>query len=743
MPEKARSEGRGALTEAEAKEFLRPYGIPFVEEKVVKSLEEVSSGAKELGFPLVLKALGSRITHKTERGLVRLNIKSDAELLQAAGEMSEAAGADLEGFILQPMLGGKREFVAGMFRDEQFGPVIMFGLGGVFTEALDDVVFRLAPIDREEAASMLDEIASCHLLADFRGERAADREALIDVLMGLSAVSVESELVAEVDINPLLVGPQGEVRAVDALVIIGDPSRPKEVTPPVDPRAIRDLFYPRSIVFIGASASFGKWGNMLFTNVVAGKFKGEIYLVNQKGGTIAGRPVYRSVLDIPEKVDLAVITVPASQVKGLIPQLKEKQIKNVLLITSGFREVGAEGKLLEKEVMEQARAAGILVLGPNTMGITNPHDLLYCTGTHVRPKPGHTALVTQSGNLGTQLLAFAEKEGIGIRAFCGSGNEAMITIEDFMEAFEVDELSDTVVLYLESVKDGRRFFEAARRVGRKKPVVVLKGGRTKAGHRAASSHTGALASNLKVFNAACKQAGIVLVDRTIELLDVSAVFSSLPLPKGNRVAIITMGGGWGVVGADLCIEYGLEVPELSQEIIGQINKLLPPYWSHSNPVDLVAEFDHRISAAIIELLLQWEGCDAVLQLGILGHVALTRFMVSSTLVADPTCDGEALKKIPGLLGEYETRYIERLAQLMEKYEKPILAVNMIADENLRTIMNVKGSPYKGVTFSTPERAVKSLAKMYEYHRWLEKEKVPIEQRRYARVMRNENGQSAL
>ena len=224
---------------------------------------------------------------------------------------------------------------------------------------------------------------------------------------------------------------------------------------------------------------------------------------------------------------------------------------------------------MEDELVEKAREAGILIFGPNTMGICNPYISLYCTGSHVRPKAGSTVLVTQSGNLGTQLLAFAEKEGIGIRAFGGSGNEAMITIEDAMEGFEVDELTKTVVLYIESIKNGRRFFESAKRVGKKKPVIVLKGGRTEAGAQAAASHTGAMASNIKVFIAACRQAGIIQVENPMDLLDLSAAFSSLPLPKGNKVGIMTLGGGWGVVASDLCVENGLEVPKLSEDVISQ------------------------------------------------------------------------------------------------------------------------------------------------------------------------------
>ena len=208
-----------------------------------------------------------------------------------------------------------------------------------------------------------------------------------------------------------------------------------------------------------------------------------------------------------------------------------------------------------------------------------------------------------------QLMAFAEKQNIGIRGFCGSGNEAMITIEDYLDAFETDSLTRTVLLYVESIKNGRRFFESACRVGKKKPIVLLKGGQSKAGNRAASSHTGALTSDSKVFNAVCRQAGIIKVEQSMDLLDLAASFSSLPLPKGNRVAIMTLGGGWGVVTADLCSEYGLKVPELSPEIVKRLDELLPNYWSRSNPIDMVGENDNRLPMIVIQELLKWDGCD--------------------------------------------------------------------------------------------------------------------------------------
>ena len=717
---RAKEGGRSALTEAESKEVLREYGVPVVHEAVAVSPQEAAAKAAAIGFPVVLKGLGAKLTHKTERGLVRLNLKDGEDVLAAAEAVAAAAGADLEGFLIQPMVSGRREFVAGLFHDAQFGPVVMFGLGGIFTEALDDVVFRLAPFDEGHAQHMIEELRTTKHLGPFRGEKPADREALGRVLVGLSRLALELPDVTEIDINPLLVGPDGRVTAVDALVILGQRPAPKVPHPPIDPLAIGRLFYPRSIAFVGASGTFGKWGYMLFCNVAAGGFEGPIYLVNPKGGQIAGRPVYKGVGEIPGPVDLAVVTIPAAKVLDLIPQLKAKKIKSMLLITSGFAETGAEGRRLEEELVAAAREAGILILGPNTMGICNPHGALYCCGSSVRPKPGTTTLVSQSGNLGVQLLGFAEHEGIGIRAFGGSGNEAMITIEDYMESFEVDELTRTVVLYLESVKNGRRFFEAARRVGKTKPVVMLKGGRTEAGNRAAASHTGALASNLRIFDAAVRQAGVVVADQPMDLLDLSAAFSSLPLPRGSRVAVMTLGGGWGVVASDLCVENGLTIPDLSPDLIARIDQILPPYWSRSNPVDLVGEFGPKIPMDTIEALIQWDGCDAVIHLGIVGRLVFLEHMISAIHAIDPVMDRKFLEAIPTALAEFEQHYIAHSVRLMEKYGKPILGVNLLPDPDARTVTEVEGSLYKGVSFLTPERAVKALARMHTYRLWRDK-----------------------
>ncbi len=707
-----------AMTEDDAKKIFSAYDIPVVTEKRQTDPKRVVDDCQKIGFPVVLKGLGSRLLHKTETGLVHVGLSDTSRVKEAVKQIKKRAGDQLEGFIIQPRVLGNREFVAGMFRDPQFGPVILFGLGGVLTEALKDVAFKIAPLNDMDIQDMFDQLASKKLFSAFRGEKAVSIKIMKQVLKGLSDISLEYPDIKEIDINPLIVQPNGNPVAVDGLIVLEKAKQAAVERYPIDLNVLGACYYPRSIAFVGASATPGKWGHMLLTNTLSRKYKGEVYLVNPKGDQIAGRKVYKSVADIEADVELAVVTIPARHILGLIPDLKKKNVKGMLLITSGFREVGPEGEILERQVMQAAHDAGIIVLGPNTMGVCNPHIDFYCCAAHAYPLPGSTALVCQSGNMGTQLLAFADQQDIGIRAFSGSGNEAMVTIEDYMEAFEIDDLTRTVVLYIESIKDGERFFKSAARVSRQKPVVVLKGGRTAKGEKAAASHTGAMASDVRVFDAACRQAGIIQVDQPMELLDLSAVFSSLPLPKGNRVAIMTLGGGWGVITTDLCAEHGLEVPQLSDDIIERLNKILPPFWSHGNPVDIVGEGDPQIPKTCLEELLKWDGCDAVIHLGIHGKRVLVNNMIESVVRTDPNMDKATAQFFKNSILEFEDEYTQYVAGLTQKYEKPVLGVSLLTDEISRTLYRMDGCQYKSVFFPSPERAVKALWGMCQYEKWL-------------------------
>ncbi|MBW1911537.1 MAG: CoA-binding protein, partial [Deltaproteobacteria bacterium] len=359
------------------------------------------------------------------------------------------------------------------------------------------------------------------------------------------------------------------------------------------------------------------------------------------------------------------------------------------------------------------------LIGPNTMGIICPNVSLFATGSHTRPRKGSVAFVSQSGNLGLQLIHWAEQQGIGVSVFVGSGNEAMFTCTDYLEYMENDPHTNIILLYLESVAEGRHFLEVARRINQKKPLIVLKGGRTEAGRIAALSHTGSMTGEDAVFRAVCHQAGLLDVAVPWELLDLSAGFSSLPLPKGNRVGIVTLGGGWGVVTADECNQRGLVVPDIPGSIIETIGRYLPPFWSKGNPVDLVGTRDLDVPIVAMEELLKWEGIDAVISLGIVGRMELVRLLTQSTRKVDTSISSEFLDQIETLSQEYEKRYITRIVELMETYEKPVLGVSL-ANTGEGTVRPVEGKRYSGVFYQTPENAVNVLSRMVGYGRFIER-----------------------
>jgi acyl-CoA synthetase (NDP forming) len=477
------------------------------------------------------------------------------------------------------------------------------------------------------------------------------------------------------------------------------------------------VFHPKSVAVIGASASFAKWGQLILSNIVAGGFEGKVFPVNPRGGTMCGQPVYASIGDVPDPVDLAFVTTPADTICEVVQSCYQKGVAGVVVITSGFSETGQPGKDLEDRVAEMCREKDLVLIGPNTMGLICPYARLFATGTHTRPRKGHVAFVSQSGNLGNQLIHWAEQQGIGVSLFVGSGNEAMLTCTDYVEYLASDPNTRIIVLYVESVGDGRHFLEVAQQVNRKKPMIVLKGGRTEAGRTAAASHTGSLSGDDLIFQAACRQAGLLNVRVPWELLDLSAAFSALPLPSGRRVGIVTLGGGWGVVTADACNDKGLFVPAIPESIVAEIGARLPPFWSKGNPVDLVGTRDPEAPLVAVEALLAWDGIDAVVSLGIVGRTELARLLIRSTRQVDNSMPSEFLDQMADLSREYENYYIVRLVELMEKYQKPVLGVSLTTTGE-GIVRALPDREYSGIFYQTPENAVNVLSRMVEYQAFL-------------------------
>ncbi|MBN2159474.1 MAG: CoA-binding protein [Spirochaetes bacterium] len=480
---------------------------------------------------------------------------------------------------------------------------------------------------------------------------------------------------------------------------------------------LKKLFYPESIAIVGATESKLKWGSFVTTNILDGGFKGPVYPIAQGRETVYGIKAYRTVSDVPGKIDLVYIATPASTVMGILRECVEKDIHNVVIISSGFSEVGGEGKKIEDEMADFAVKNGINVVGPNTMGMSNLNWFLHGTGAHPRPKPGGISIIAQSGNVGNQIMLWAELEGFGINKFVGSGNEAVLKVEDYLAYFNDDDDTTVILMYLEGVDDGRKFLDIAKNASLKKPVIALKAGRTAGGSRAAASHTGAMAGSFQIFESVMRQTGIMMAMNPTELLELSAAFDCYPLPKGNRVGIVTLGGGWGVITADECEERGLVLPPLPDEIRSKLDKKLPPFWSRANPVDMVGQPDVELFKETVELMVSSDAFDAIIVLGLVGA---SRFGIRPMQAANRLgyIPDEEIRTIEAGSSFFEKLFLDAILTMMNKYEKPIYPVSLASFPNDDIMYTKEGSRYKIIVYKTPEMAVLCLSKQQLYSKYL-------------------------
>ncbi len=455
--------------------------------------------------------------------------------------------------------------------------------------------------------------------------------------------------------------------------------------------SIGPIFYPRSIAVIGASRRPDSIGGRLFHNLISQGFSGPIYPVNPTATFVHSVRAYPTVLDIPDPVDLAFIVVPAKHVVPVVRECAEKGVRGLVVISAGFSEVGPEGAELERELVEAARAAGMRMVGPNCMGVLNTDPKVSVNGTFapIFPPVGNVAMSSQSGALGIAILDYARQQNIGISSFVSVGNKADISGNDLLLYWEGDPATDVIVLYLESFGNPRRFGRLARRIARKKPIVAVKSGRTKAGSRAASSHTGALASVDVAVDALFHQAGVIRTATLEELFDVAALLSNQPVPKGRRVGVVTNGGGPGILAADAIESNGLTMPEFSEELQTRLREVLSPEASARNPVDMVAGAGPDEYRHCIETLLESDEIDTL----IVSYI--------------PVAPGQ----------ERDIAEVVRAAGAGHKGGKTLLSVFMSSEDPARLLAD---DQIQIPTYEFPEAAALALARVVEYGEWLAK-----------------------
>jgi acetyl coenzyme A synthetase (ADP forming)-like protein len=457
-----------------------------------------------------------------------------------------------------------------------------------------------------------------------------------------------------------------------------------------DNQSLMPILRPESIAVIGASRRPGTIGYQIVDNLLNSGYQGVVYPVNPKARSIHSIPTFASVKDIPGPVDLAMVVVPKQFVLDVVEECGEKGIKGLVVISAGFREVGGTGAELERQLMEKVRQYEMRLVGPNCMGVlsTRPELCMNATFAPTMPPPGPVSLMSQSGAMGVTILDYAAEYGIGIADFVSVGNKPDVSGNDLVQFWAEDDRTSVILMYLENFGNPQKFYRMAREITKKKPIVVVKAGRTGVGARAASSHTGALAGADVAVDALLGQAGVIRVDTVEDLFDMAMAFDDLPVPEGNRVAIVTNAGGPGIIIADACESRGLEVVALSDRTQAALREVLAEEASVRNPVDMIASATPESYRLVLDRVLEDEGIDA----------AIAAFVPP--------------------LGVRQQDVAQAIVDARQGHDKPVLAV-LMGRQGLpqgRAELHEAGVP--GYIF--PESAAKALAAMYRYRQWLER-----------------------
>ena len=443
------------------------------------------------------------------------------------------------------------------------------------------------------------------------------------------------------------------------------------------------FFEPRAIAVIGASRDPEKVGHKVFKNILDSGFQGNLYPINPKATKLLGYECFRSVSEVPDEIDLAVIAIPAKIVPKVAEECGRKGVRGIVVISAGFSETGREGTLLERELVEICRKYDMRMQGPNCLGIISAHHPMNASFASASPLPGNIALISQSGALGSSILNWALQNNLGFTSFVSLGNEADLDAADFIEALADDDDTRVIGLYIEGVKHGERFIHVAKEASRKKPIIVLKAGTTDVGIRAISSHTGSLAGSDTAFSAAFEKANLLRIETLEELFDLVQAFEAQPIPQGKNVLIVTNGGGPGILAADACEKLGLELPSLEHEIMQNLRNRLPPHASVSNPVDILGDADDTRYMTALDAGFRSKRIDAIMV--ILTPQAMT-----------PACE-----------------VAEAIIELRRRYaEKPIVTAFLGYDNDSRPVKKLR--EIKIPNYSFPESAAYALKAMYDY-----------------------------
>lgn len=604
MREGSESPEMRLLLEDEAFRMLEAYGIPVPAHALAKTKEEAVAMAVQIGFPVVMKVISPQIPHKSDAGGVVLGIASPGEVGEAwdriHGNVAQRApGAEIKGLIVEKELVPGLELIVGGRRDPSFGPLVSIGLGGTLVEVLRDVATELLPVGDGEVRHMIRSLRGYPLIAGYRGRGALDEAGLVRVVLGAARMLSERPEIMEFDINPLVLYSSGAC-AADARIL--SRTYQSQIAESAPPAAEEVWIHPRTIAVVGASGDPKKLGYVIFRNLL--RFPGRLYPVNPNRSEVLGLPAYPSLLSVPEEVDMAVIAVPSKAVPQVMEEAGKRGVKLTVVISAGFRESGEEGRRLEEEITATARRHGMRLLGPNCLGIILPHRGINATFEPLAPRPGGIAFVSQSGATIATVIDWSIPRGMGFSAIVSLGNQADLGFEEFLKYLATDPATKAIILYIEEIRDGKRFLQTVSGITPEKPVVAIKSGSSRRGREVAVTHTGSLAGSFEVYMAAFRRAGVIPVQSLRKAFYLAELLAAEGYPRGTRALVITSAGGFAVLASDYAERYGVQMIELPPDVIGELDPLLPPAWNRQNPMDIVGDAGADRYARIFDVMIR-------------------------------------------------------------------------------------------------------------------------------------------
>ena len=662
------------ITEELAKQVLSEYGVMVPRYALVKSAEEAEIEAEKVGFPLVAKIVSPEILHKTDVRGVKVGLQNPADVKEIFNDMYGRLSNqyNVKGVLLEKMAAaGGVELIVGLQNDPQFGPVIMAGIGGIYTEVFRDVSFRVLPITKEDAISMIDDLKGNKILKGFRGMPPVNLNMLAEALVNIGKFGTEMAPYYEsIDFNPIIFY-ENEYVVVDAKILLREKPDLEVISKAQPQSEYMDLFFnAKSVALVGASPEPGKVGNSVLESLAKHEYLGKVYPVNAKGySEIMGLKAYKSLDEIPDRVDVVVVTVDLKFVPDLLRSAAKKGIHNFVIISGGGKELGGERATIEGQIRELSKQLQIRIIGPNCIGMFNGENRLDCAfqghARMIRPRKGDVAFLSQSGTVG---IAFMESsDTFGMSKMISYGNRSDVDEADMIWYLSEDPQTRVIGLYVEGLGDGRKFMNAAKRVikERGKPVVVFKNGRSARGAKQAASHTGSLGGSYAVVKGALDQAGIISVDSYEELTAALKALTWQPVPSGGRVAMVTNGAGPIIAAIDQFERLGLQVAELSEETKKSLKDHYPPTYVIGNPCDITGSANADDYQFAIQSFMDDPNIDIIMPWFVFQDDPLEESIVNVL------ASFQKQKKKPILVGAMGGPFTEKISKQIEDANVPV------------------------------------------------------------------------